>query len=433
METRRRFALLNAASMGIGSTLDLGQTARETVNVTVPRFADAAGIYVLNRLLESDELPVDEAETSIVVRRLACGGASAYPAEWARAFPADEVVVYPADTPYARCVATGKPVLFNTLDAQTAERIKAYAGNQPSVSHLLNYTSFLATPLKARGTVLGFVALARRPGNHPLDQTDVTLAEEITARAAVCIDNARRYTQERHTALALRKSLLPETTSLPSGIEIAHRYRAASGIRQVGGDWYDVISLADDRVALVIGDVMGHDATATSAMVQFRTAARTLANLDLPPAEVLHWLDHLAQDLDVAQFATCIYATCNPDAGIWAIANAGHIPPILAHAHGDAEVLNLPAGLPLGVGGATFETTVIEVSDGATLALCTDGLVESRTRDIDTGIAALRNALTQPRSSLQQTCDTVIETLCHSGNNDDVTLLLARRRILHPG
>ncbi|HEY3686942.1 MAG TPA: SpoIIE family protein phosphatase [Streptosporangiaceae bacterium] len=398
-------ALFNAATL-IGSTLDLGQTARETVAVAVPGFAEAAAVFVLERLFEGDEPPGEEVDGSVMVRRLASAYVGADPDDWGSGLPGDEVVVHRAATPYARCVATGSPVLFDSIHPETAG------------------AGFLAVPLKARGLVLGYAVFAR--SLMDFDERDVALAQEVAARAAVCIDNARLYRLERRTARALRGALLPPRPDAPPGLELAHRYLPASGRTQVGGDWYDMIPLPRGRMALVIGDAMGHDTMAAAAMVQLRTAAHTLADLDLPPEEVLRRLDRLAQTLADAHLATCLFVVCDPAAGTCDLACAGHVPPLVAYPDGRTERVTLPPGLPLGVGEARFETCRITLPPGATLVLCTDGLVERRGRDIDAGIEALRRTLAVPRRSLEATCQALMRTVEEHRSADDVTLLLAR-------
>jgi len=248
----------------------------------------------------------------------------------------------------------------------------------------------------------------------------------------VCIDNARLYDRERRTAFALERGLLPGEPRVPAGMEVAYRYLPV-GASVVGGDWHDIVALPGGRVALIVGDVMGHGPEAAAVMVQLRTAARTLADLDLPPAEVLHRLDRMAAGMPAAPFATCIAAVIDTSGSSCVIAKAGHPPPVLALAGGATRVPGLPAGLPLGLGAGTgsFEATQISLPPGATLALYTDGLAESRTRPLDDGIAALRDALSsalaRPGVTLDSTCEMVTQALRQRGE-DDITLVLARIR-----
>jgi serine phosphatase RsbU (regulator of sigma subunit)/anti-sigma regulatory factor (Ser/Thr protein kinase) len=429
---QQRLALLNEASTRIGTTLDLGQTAAELMDMAVPLVADAAGILVRERLVADDEFPDRTHDGEAVVRRVAVAVADDDPAAWLAAFPVDEVTVYPAWSPYARCMATARTILVSRMDTELAKEIGRRMWRRESVFRALDSTSFLLVPLKARGRVLGFVVLTRNPGRAAFDDQDVSLAEELAARAAVCIDNARLYNRERRTALTLQSSLLPARLPAPMGLEIAHRYLPASDLTGVGGDWYDVITLPGGRSALVVGDVMGHGTLAAATMGQLRTAVRTLAGLDLSPAEVLYRLDEMVQELDSLQIATCVYATYDPATARWALARAGHVPPLVVHPDGRTEALELPAGLPLGIGGACFEIRELRLPDEATLVLCTDGLVESRRRDIDEGIAALRAVLGGARRTPEELCDTAIDVLRPNHDRDDIALLLARVHPLTP-
>ncbi|WP_440098099.1 ATP-binding SpoIIE family protein phosphatase [Streptosporangium sp. H16] len=420
-----QLSLLNAASKRIGSTLDMFETGRELMDVAVPRFADAAGILVQDRLVTEGEFPQETTDGSALVRRIAVGVADPSPGEYAKAFPVDEVAVYEAWTPYARCMATGNPILYPRLGRRTAEEIGRF-WKRDSVSKVLEDSSFLVVPLKARGRVLGFVIFTRRPTSQPFDEQDVNLAEELAARTGVCLDNARLYNRERRTALTLQSSLLPVDLSQPLGPTIASRYLPASDLVGVGGDWYDVIPLPGCRVALVVGDVMGHGIRAAATMGQLRTAARTLASLDLSPADVLFRLNLMSQDLDASQIATCVYATYDPVTRRCAMACAGHVPPILVRPGGETELLELPPGLPLGIGNEPAEMREFTLPGGTVLAFYTDGLVESRDRDIEEGIGALRGLLSGPDHDLEEVCDLTISAQRPGHERDDIALLLAR-------
>ncbi|KAB2364013.1 SpoIIE family protein phosphatase [Actinomadura montaniterrae] len=416
--------LLNEAGRRIGSTLDLHRTAAEIVGVTVPRFADAGAIYVLEALL-ADGRPAPPAGGAAVVRRLAIAFAEDDPSSWARDFPVNEVIVYPPDTPYARCVNTARMVEFGS-DA-IPDAIVHRAG--PAVDGLLDHVSLLAVPLVARGRVLGFAVFSRKRGRLPFAPADTALAAELASRAATCVDNACLYRRERRTVAALQAGLKPGRVAAPAGLEIAHRYVPAGG--DVGGDWYDVVALPDDRVAIVIGDSVGHGVTAAAAMGQLRIAAHTLAGSELPPAEVLTRLDTIAQGLDAAQFATCLCLVCDPATMRCELACAGHPPPLLALAGGTARHFAVPHGLPLGVSDPAhppeYEQVSAVIPAGATLAFYTDGLVESRLRNVDEGIARLASALVASQStSLDATADGVLALLADQQGHDDIALLLVR-------
>jgi serine phosphatase RsbU (regulator of sigma subunit) len=419
--------LLSEAATRIGTTLDLTQTARETVDLTVPGFADAASIVVPEWLLAADEFAPHQPGRQAVMRRLVSCLAGHAAEDTDRLLPPGEVLVFEPDSPVARAMATGLPVTYRHLDDGSAQRLGASPAGQAFAAGL---AAFAAVPLIARGLVVGCVIFARAAGSPKLRRADVELAGQLAARAALCIDNARMYNRERRIALALQRGLLPGRPAVPPGLEVAHRYLPV-GASVVGGDWHDIVTLPDGKAALIVGDAMGHGPEAAAVMVQLRTAAHTLADLDLPPEEILRRLDRLAAGMTVTAFATCIVAVIDPADGSCVIAKAGHLPPVLVEASGATAVLDLPAGLPLGLGVESFEATPVRLPPGATLALYTDGLVESRYQPLDTGTAAMREALgrslTEPGATLIGTCHLVLESLSRHGE-DDITLVLARIR-----
>ncbi|WP_169952799.1 SpoIIE family protein phosphatase [Microbispora sp. H11081] len=427
-----RLAFLNEASRRIGSTLDLAETSRELVDVAVPRFADAAAVMVQDRLMAEGELSPRAVDGTTLVRRLALGVAGEDPDAWMKSFPVDEAIIYPAILPQAQCMASGKPLMYPSLDKESARLIGASLDREDAVAALLTDCSFLTVPLRARGRVLGCVVFTRRAGSLPFEEQDVVVAEDLAARTALCIDNARLYTRERRTALTLQSSLLPVELPQALGMDIASRYLPASDLMGVGGDWYDVIALPGGRSALVVGDVMGHGTRAAATMGQLRTAARTLASLDLPPDEVLFRLNLMSQDLDPSQIATCIYAVYDPVTRSCALARAGHVPPILLHPDRSTEIIELPPGLPLGIGSDPLESCEMVLPAGSVLALYTDGLVESRERDLDAGIMGLRRLLAGPVDDLEDMCDLIINSQRSGHERDDIALLVAQVRDLDP-
>jgi serine phosphatase RsbU (regulator of sigma subunit) len=350
---------------------------------------------------------------------------------------------YPSFSPSARALHTGHPVVTGSGDP-AFDRWVAGAPARAESMRGHTVTSLLAVPLTARGTTLGVAVLARvRPA--PFLPEDVTLARELASRAAVCVDNARRYTRERATALALQRSLLPRGVSRQSAVELACRYLPAENGAGVGGDWFDVIPLSGARVALVVGDVVGHGIQASATMGRLRTAVRTLADVDLPPDELLAHLDDLVlrlggdeEDQDPADDrpdpggtgATCVYAVYDPVSRRLSVASAGHPPPVLLLPDGSTRVVEVAAGPVLGVGGLPFETTEAELDEGTLVALFSDGLVEARDRDPDLGTERLRKALTAPLPGLETLCDHMLSELLPERPQDDVALVLARTRAL---
>ncbi|MFJ6655363.1 SpoIIE family protein phosphatase [Streptomyces sp. NPDC091377] len=432
---RRNLALLNEAGARIGNSLDLETTARELLDVVVPGFCDLASVDLYQGLLVGDETPPGLADGSAELRRVAYASAV-------------------ADLPFA---GTASPVpvgavhhyAFNSpsADALRAARPRSVP---PEEGGLVQST--LAVPMVAHDTVVGLAQFSRTKGSEPFGERDRDLAVELAARAAVCIDNARLYRREHERALILQRSLLPPGDPVASGLDIACRYRPGNASTgrpsEVGGDWFDVIELPGHRTALVVGDVMGRGLRAAVAMGELRTAVRTLAQLDLEPAEVLSQLDEIARglgapggiqqatraarrhpreaDLSEVYLATCVYAVYDSVTRRCTFANAGHLPPVLVEPGESALMLDVPPGLPLGVGGEPFEEVEVELPEGALLALYTDGLVESRDHPLDEGLQAFVGALTDPSRPLEDVCDHVLGTLDSHHGEDDIALLMAR-------
>ncbi|KAB2350872.1 SpoIIE family protein phosphatase [Actinomadura rudentiformis] len=435
---RQRLTLLNEAGARIGTTLDVTRTAEELVDTFVPRLADFALVDLLGAMLSGDEPILGPLTGTIALRRVA--HQSIHEGVPEAVVAPEEVDFHPADSPMARCLASGTAVL-TTIDDPAFMASLSFNPARAASARAHGIHSVLAVPIRARGVTLGVAVLARGRRPDLFQQDDVLLAEELTARAAVCLDNARRYTRERATALALQRSLLPQRLPEQSAVEVATHYLPASTHAGVGGDWFDVIPLSGARVALVVGDVVGHGLHASATMGRLRTAVRTLADVDLPPDELLTRLDDLVARLaaDAAADgdddegdigATCLYAVYDPVSRRCSLARAGHPLPVLVTPDGDVDFLDLPAGPPLGLGGLPFEGTEVELPEGSTLALYTDGLVESRHHDIDVGLERLRRALSHPDPSLEATCDTVLEAVLPERPMDDVALLVARTRAL---
>ena len=418
---------LSEATARIGTTLDLLDTAAEVVDTAVPRFADAAVIYIAERLLAADELGTAATGPGTAVRRLAGRAAGSGAGLTGTLLHPGEVLALGQDMPLAHVMATAEPVLFDQLDSETTERLGRHPGGLDAARR---YTSFLAVPLAARGTVIGCALFGRETASPPFHQGDLALASELGSRAAVCIDNARLYQRERRTTLALQQALVASRPQAPAGMEVAHHYLPV-GHNVLGGDWHDIITLPDGRVMLIVGDTMGHGPEAAAVMVQLRTAAHTLADLGLPPVQLLARLDRMVTGMATAPYATCVAAIVDPRACTCLVIQAGHMPPVVTLPGREAEVLDLPPGLPLGLGNDTFEATQISLPPGAALALYTDGLVESRNRPLDDGLATLQRVLTatfsQPVSELDDACQAVTRAMREQGE-DDITLVLARIR-----
>ncbi|MFI5633827.1 SpoIIE family protein phosphatase [Streptomyces sp. NPDC051664] len=436
---QRRLALLNEASVRIGTSLDVTQTARELAEVAVHGLADYCSVDLLNPVTLGDE-PVPGASGPLV--RVALS-----PPEHRVPFKEGDVVTLFPESPQARCLYERRPILEGLLPlrpewyAMDRRRIEIALG--------LGVHSLIAAPLVARGLVLGVVSLWRSRNSEPFEDDDAAVAQELSSRAAVCIDNARRFTQQQSAALTLQRSLLPRAASDLPSVEVACRYLPASGEPGIGGDWFDVIPLSGARVALVVGDVVGHGIHAAASMGRLRAAVRTLASLDLEPDEVVARLDDLvsllATELEantdgngsaIEQMigATCVYAVYDPVSRHCSLARAGHPAPVMTTPDGQVTVVDLPAGPPLGLGGLPFETCDLDVPEGSLLTLYTNGLLEARDGDIDVALEHLHECLTDSTAPLDSTCHAVVEALLPKEHppTDDIALLIARTRVLLP-
>ncbi len=420
-DAQARLALLNEATARIGTTLDLARTVREMTEVAVPAFCDQAAVDLLDSTASRGEVGGQDRDESgeLMVRRVASLTAIALgDGRRERRVPQVPRSVSPD---IQRALETGRSLLIPDV-ANPPAGMEGYADSLRKA----NLASGLAVPLVARGAILGIALFGRSTESQPFSLSDMSLAEELAARAAVCVDNARLYAAERNTALILQRSLLPPTVPEVPGAEVAVRYHPGSLYTEAGGDWFDVIPLPGGRVALTVGDVMGHGVRAAAIMGQLRTAVRTLAGLELDPALVLTQLDDIAQTLGEGHIATCVFAVYDPATRTCSIATAGHVPPVVVEPDGVTNLLDLPTGAPLGVGGVAFTTADVRIDEGSLLVLYTDGLVESRERDIDAGLDALRAHLAAPARSLDDLCDAVLASVPVQPVRDDVAVLVAR-------
>ncbi|MET9689469.1 SpoIIE family protein phosphatase [Streptomyces sp. NPDC006514] len=424
---RRRLELLAEASNRIGTTLDVSRTAWELAETAVPRLADFVTIDLPGGVLLGEESPHPTTE----MHRTVVHGIR----EDCPFYPVGTQVSLRPTTPHMRCIATRQPVLEQDLKAAFG-----WIAQDPRHAELLlahNIHSLITVPLLARGAVLGVASFYRSQDPAPYGDDDRSLAQELAARASLCIDNARRYTREHTLALSLQRSLLPRGLPEQSAVEVAHRYLPAES--GVGGDWFDVIPLSGTRVALLVGDVVGHGLHAAATMGRLRTAARNFAELELAPDELLTHLDNLMVRLDREEGgdgpgsgstgivgATCLYAIYDPTSQQCTMARAGHPPPALVQPDGTASLLDLPAGPPLGLGGLPFESVEIRLPEHSQLVLYTDGLIEDRHRDVDVALDALNRALAHPDRAPDETCQAVLDAVAPEHPADDIALLVAR-------
>ncbi|MEU8748993.1 ATP-binding SpoIIE family protein phosphatase [Streptomyces chartreusis] len=429
---RERLEFLNEVSGRIGTSLDLSRTIVEVSRAVVPRFTDVAGTYLREQVVAGEGFPDGAPDTTTMWHRVAVEHTDE-PGRWDDVVPVGEAMPFPAHTPFFQCMTSGEPVLVPRISEQMGHAI-ASQFEKRDIRPLITGRSMLVVPLKARNVVLGFMILLRHPERVEFNDMDRVTGAELAARAGLVLDNARMYTYQESVAETLQDSMLPHIPPRMAGCDIATRYLPGTLLGRVGGDWFDSVKLPGARTALVVGDVMGHGLNSAAMMGQLRTAVQTMAALDLPPGQLLRNLDDLAQRLGDSYLATCLYAVYDPIASELHIANAGHIPPVLVRADdGRSELLDLPTGAPIGVGGVPFEAVRVRVRPGDRLVMCTDGLVEMRGEDIGVGLATLCESAAHPAASMDDACDTIIRALnTRGGRKDDVALLMARLNGIEP-
>ncbi|MEV5760945.1 SpoIIE family protein phosphatase [Streptomyces tendae] len=426
---RERLDILYAAGVGIGTSLDVTRTAEELGELAVPRFADYVTVDLFDTVLAGGQ-----PGGVTPLRRTALSGITAQ----APLYPVGRQIRYVETSPQGRTLHSGRAVLEPRLGQAPGWQAQDPERSAQVVEYGIH--SLITVPLRAGTLVLGVVSFWRSVKPEPFDEDELALGEELVARAAVSIDNARRYTREHSMAVTLQRSLLPRRLPEQNALDVAYRYLPAQA--GVGGDWFDVLPLPGARVALVVGDVVGHGLHAAATMGRLRTAVHNFTALDLPPDELLGLLDELVGRIDQDEAAddstapvtgaTCLYAIYDPVAGSCVIARAGHPPPALIRPDGTVEFPEVPAGPPLGLGGLPFETTELRLAEGSRLVLYTDGLVEDRAHDIDVGLEQLRRALETAGETPEETCRTVLDARLPDRPGDDIALLVARTRVLGP-
>ncbi|GHF82173.1 SpoIIE family protein phosphatase [Streptomyces sp. NRRL_ISP-5395] len=410
--TRRegdRLRFVGAATRRIARGIDLDEIVLGLCRASVPTFSDAILVYLRDPLPVGDERPVSpfvlRLRRSDRLRVSDEEGAEAAGSETERLrpvvldpqadlMPAAELCEVRAGGALAEVLRGVRPVFGDSAAARAALPELLGPGRSVPTGHRA-----ILAPLRGRRRVIGAAVFVRGTERSPFEASDLLVAAQLATHTALGIDKAVLYGREAYIADELQRTMLPGS-----------------------------------RVALVVGDVMGHSMTSAAIMGQLRTTAQTLAQLDLPPQEVLHHLDEQAQRLGSDRMATCLYAVYDPVAHRITIANAGHPPPVLLHLGGRAEVLRVPPGAPIGVGGVDFEAVELDAPAGATLLLYTDGLVESRLRDVWTGIEQLRERLAATAQltgddhspPLEALCDDVLDMLGPGDRDDDIALLAAR-------
>ncbi|MFD7613993.1 SpoIIE family protein phosphatase [Streptomyces sp. NPDC059828] len=430
----RRLDLLYRAGAAIGSTLDVFRTAQELTDVAAPELADAAAVDVLDSVLHGEAPAPGPLTEPITVRRagIRCAG----PLAQQNPIRVGDVRVMPYGTPFAGALSDLQPRLIRELEADDTRLAR-----DPRWAELLREAgahSLMAVPLTARGVVLGMAAFYRLRGSDPFDEADLELATDLVARAAVCVDNARRFTREHTLARLTQRTLVPARLPAHTALETAYAYLPVAS----GGAWYDVLPLSGTRVALVAGDVSGRGMRAVTTMGRLRTAVGALAAMDLQPDALLARLDDLTVRLgselqppghdEPFLTASCVYAVYDPATGLCAVARAGHPPPVLVPPDGQLRVIDCPDGSVLGRGVGEYTAATVQLSEGSVLVLQNQGILPGTPdrESADSRLAHYRSVLSRPDAPLQELCDRLLAALLPDSPQDDALVLMARTSVL---
>jgi hypothetical protein len=417
-QANSRLDLLQRAGSEIGTSFDLRQTSEELAALAVPGLADRVAVDLLDPVLL--ENPASAEPGVLRFRRFAVLDATAAgPGN----FAIGDCWTVPMTQQPAVVFLRGEPVV-----ARGPAEIRDFDLPADLVRPLMErgVHTLLMVPLTARGVTLGVAAFSRSKTARSYDEADVRLIIDLTARAAVHVDNARLYTREHNAAVTLQRSLLPRDIPPVAGLDVAWRYQPASRAAEIGGDWFDVIPLDQGRVKLVVGDVTGHGIRAAATMGQLRTTTMALVRLGCRQDEILRELSAVVAAQGEEAGATCLHAVYDPSSRRCRLASAGHPPPVLRRPDGTTELIDVPPGLLLGAGPGPYPVADRQLEPGSILALYTDGLIERPGEDLAVGLSRLARALADgPAQSLDELCDAILATLAPQPR-DDVALLLAR-------
>ena len=406
-----KLSFLSEAAIELSSSLDYEATLAKVAQLVVPRFADWSTIDL-----------VDDG----VLRRLAVAHIDPdkvkLAQELAEKYPPDP----DAPTGAWNVMRTGESEFVHEVTDEVLEMLDL-PEEQKQLVRDLQLRSAVTVPLIARGRVLGVMSWVSAESGRLYSEADLALAEDLAKRAAIAIDNAELHSQTLAVAVQLQRAVLPDAMPRVPGLELASWYRP-SGRTEVGGDFYDAISLSDGRVALFVGDVMGRGVAAAANMAQMRAAVRAYAAADPRPAAVVGALDAMFLLFPTDQLVTLAYLLVDPTHDTLTFTNAGHPPPALLRAGGTTEQLPLADGAPLGTVPQERTERSVTFGPGDTVVIFTDGLIERRDEDISTGQHRVIDALPGlARPDLSAALSELGEALADPSRKDDIAALAARR------
>ncbi|MET9759050.1 SpoIIE family protein phosphatase [Streptomyces sp. NPDC006372] len=421
----QRLALLDTAATRVGTSLRVEQTCAELADFVVPSLADRASVRIVDTE-EADDLP-PPAPGVLRLRVMASAGGPDIVARIGLTARTGYYFDVPRDSPVRSCLNTGRPWVGNLASDDVLLKMLRTPVDVEVVREV-GIHSVVVVPLPTRDHPVGVLYLCRAGDSAPFTDEDVVVAQELAARAAVSIDNARQYTLEHTMALELQRALMSEPGTPHPDIETASRYLPAGQRALVGGDWFDSMALPCGRTLQVMGDVMGHGFTAAVAMSQYRSLLRTMAASGAPAERILQEADHRLASIGLDRVATCLLALVDPHDGTCTFAGAGHPPPVLLHPDAPAELVHVPTGPPLGTDLGGYEEVTLPLRPGTVLLMYTDGLIEDRRRDIDSSLRRLTHLRLDIDGPLESIVDALVTRLVHGTTEDDVTLLATRLR-----
>lgn len=409
---RRRVDLL--ARMGELMTVELSSQAliEAVVDLVIGGFADSVAIFVLR----------DERELVLIASRHT-------DPERERRLQSVRWTPIDAGSKLAPAVAVreGRPILIAQHDpARTAQHLAS--DDERTLMRVLDIGSMLCVPMWGRDGVMGVLAFANGATTHRFEPEDVRLAEEVARRAGAAVENAKRFEQEHASIEVLQRALLPTELPEVDDVELAARYAPSAHGANVGGDWYDVLRLADGRLLLAIGDVAGHGVEAATAMGRLRTTLQIFAFEGGGPGAILQRVaDYTGRHLE-HEMATLALVVLDVDQATVSFASAGHPPPALLRADGSVELLDSARNVPLGIPPiGPIEEGSTTIGAGEVLFLYTDGLIERREESLDVGFGRLAEALAGAEGRLDDMIDHVMdEVLLNGRSRDDVAVLALR-------
>lgn len=415
-DRQTKLTFLAEASAELASSLDYESTLARVAQLAVPNFGDWCAIDLVkdNRLRRLAVAHVDPAKV-------------AYAHELAERYPSDPN----SGSGAWQVIRTGRSELIAEI---TDEMLVAGARDDEHlrIARELALYSAVTVPLIARGRTLGVITWVSAESKRRYTQADLEFAEDIARRAAVSIDNSELHSETLAVAVRLQHAVLPAALPVIDACDVAARY-LPSGRTEVGGDFYDVIVLADGRVALFVGDVMGRGVEAAASMAQMRASVRAYIAADPLPDVVLTKLDLMLTAYGDDQFVTLAYLLADPARNELLFANAGHPAPILLRADSSVEQFPSADGGPLAIGEGLRRRHRVRFDPGDTVLLFTDGLIERRTEDIDVGRERLTAAVAglADQDLFRGLCGT-IAAVGDETHDDDVAAVALRRHAAAP-